>query len=195
MTQKTQLNVRAAKPRENLTTGLLVGFSALWLFLGTLASISGVEHYELSSSSESWKYVEDQLRGTRYSCLGSGPSSCGLWLYLDFHEEPLFYQRQRENFMRLKNSPLRGKSVQVWYACPWMGRCEPGELVVEGLDTIVTLEQTERDLRTTTFFRFLLATVTLIPGIIFSVVVYRRLVYPSPTTHQRDIPTKEKQIE
>lgn len=157
--------------------------------------MSGVELYELSHSSESWTYIEDQLRGQRYSCVGYRSRTCGLWLYPTIHEEPLFYERHRPNFMLLKQTPLDGKSMKVWYACPWMGRCEPGELIIEGLGTMVSFENTERDLRFATLMRFLLAAVTLIPGIIFSYVVYRRLFDPSLKEYYLSTEEMEKQRE
>ncbi len=189
------LTEKTTQSREKRITGLLAGFTALWLLLGTLASMSGVELYELSHSSESWIYIEDQFRGQRYTCSGYRSTTCGLWLYPTIHEEPLFYERHRPNFMLLKQTPLNGKSMQMWYACPWMGRCEPGELIVEGLGTMVTFEDTEDDLRIATFMRFLVAAVTLIPGFIFSYVVYRRLFYPLSKDDHLDIVDTEKQRE
>ena len=91
MTQTSHSHEETGKPREKLTTGLLAGFSALWLLLGILASISGLEYSELSDSPESWTYVEDQLRGKRHTCSSSRSGGCGLWLYLNIHEEQRLY--------------------------------------------------------------------------------------------------------
>jgi len=76
-----------------------------------------------------------------------------------------------------------------------MGRCVPGELIIEGLGTIVSFQQTDPLLRNTGFLRFLFAAVTLIPGVIFSIVAYRRYFYPSSTSDQLDMPKMEGRVE